>query len=46
LPEQQDSVHKGVPSMTLELQKRAIELAIEVALNTDQDINLPGTCLA
>jgi pyroglutamyl-peptidase len=46
LPEQQDSVLKGVPSMTLELQKRAIELAIEVALNTDQDINLPGTCLA
>jgi pyroglutamyl-peptidase len=42
LPEQEDSLEKGFPSMSLDIQVKAIEVAIKVALHVKQDIKVEG----
>ncbi len=42
LPEQAARIEGGAPSMPLDLMLRAVELALEVSLQTSEDIALPG----
>jgi pyroglutamyl-peptidase len=42
LPEQKDSLLQGVPSVSFDIQAKAMELAIKVSLRVDEDIKAEG----